>query len=109
MEIGQLIGYARVSTQGQSLDQQRQLLKGQGCVRIFEEKISGAKKDRPELARLLDYLREGDVLVVTHLDRLARSMSDLLKIAEQCGNWARAYAPKANLGPTRRQRPGAWS
>ncbi|WP_213879512.1 recombinase family protein [Pseudomonas sp. dw_358] len=76
------IGYARVSTLGQSLEQQQSLLIDQGCARIFEEKISGAKRERPELNRLLDHLRRDDVLVVTRLDRLARSTSDLLQIAE---------------------------
>ncbi|RMJ20800.1 hypothetical protein PHISP_08333, partial [Aspergillus sp. HF37] len=52
-----MIGYARVSTQGQDLDQQRATLTTAGCVRIFEEKMSGAKRDRPELARMLDHLR----------------------------------------------------
>lgn len=59
---GQLIGYARVSTQGQDLEQQRMTLGQSGCQRIFEEKISGAKRDRPELGRLLDHLRPSDVL-----------------------------------------------
>ena len=54
-----------------------------GCQRIFEEKVSGAKRDRPELGRLLDHLRTGDVVTVTRLDRLARSTSDLLHIAER--------------------------
>lgn len=80
---GQLIGYARVSTQGQDLAQQRETLSAMGCQRIFEEKVSGAKRDRPELGRLLDHLRTGDVVTVTRLDRLARSTSDLLHIAEQ--------------------------
>jgi DNA invertase Pin-like site-specific DNA recombinase len=80
--MSHLIGYARVSTVTQSLDQQRAQLSEQGCIRIFEEKISGAKRDRPELARMLDHLREGDVLLVTRLDRLARSTADLLQIAE---------------------------
>ncbi|WP_173266812.1 MULTISPECIES: recombinase family protein [Pseudomonadaceae] len=80
---GQLIGYARVSTQGQDLEQQRLALVQNGCQRIFEEKISGAKRDRPELGRLLDHLRPGDVLTVTRLDRLARSTTDLLHIAER--------------------------
>jgi DNA invertase Pin-like site-specific DNA recombinase len=80
---GQLIGYARVSTQGQDLEQQRLALVQSGCQRIFEEKISGAKRDRPELGRLLDHLRPGDVLTVTRLDRLARSTTDLLHIAER--------------------------
>nr|WP_176704021.1 recombinase family protein [Pseudomonas sp.]QDK64798.1 recombinase family protein [Pseudomonas sp.] len=80
---GQQIGYARVSTQGQDLEQQRTALGQHGCQRIFEEKVSGAKRDRPELNRLLDHLRPGDVLTVTRLDRLARSTTDLLHIAER--------------------------
>src|SRR3954454_25182207 len=62
---------------------QRAALKEVGCKRIYEEKVSGAKRDRPELARLLDHMREGDVVVVARLDRLARSTRDLLEIAEQ--------------------------
>jgi DNA invertase Pin-like site-specific DNA recombinase len=58
-------------------------LRAIGCSRIFEEKVSGAKRDRPELARLLDHLRTGDVVAVTRLDRLARSTRDLLEIAER--------------------------
>lgn len=77
------IGYARGSTSGQDLELQRQLLTQAGCARIFEEKISGAKMERPELLRLLDHLREGDVVIVSRLDRLARSTIDLLSIAEQ--------------------------
>lgn len=82
--IGHKIGYARVSTDGQDLANQLATLKAEGCTRIFSEKISGAKRDRPELARMLDHLREdaGDVVVVTRLDRLARSTRDLLDIAE---------------------------
>lgn len=78
-----LIGYARVSTQGQDLTQQRAALRKAGCTRIFEEKISGAKRDRPELGRLLDHLRTGDVVTITRLDRLARSTRDLLELAER--------------------------
>jgi len=77
------IGYARVSTRGQDLDAQRAALGAAGCVRIFEEKASGAKRDRPELARMLDHLRAGDVVTITRLDRLARSTGDLLAIAER--------------------------
>lgn len=80
---GPRIGYARVSTQGQDLAQQRAALRQTGCTRIFEEKVSGARRDRPELARLLDHLRAGDVVTVTRLDRLARSTRDLLEIAER--------------------------
>jgi DNA invertase Pin-like site-specific DNA recombinase len=80
---GPLIGYARVSTRGQDLAQQRVMLRESGCTRIFEEKVSGTKRDRPELGRLLDHLRAGDVVTVTRLDRLARSTRDLLEIAER--------------------------
>lgn len=77
-----LIGYARVSTDDQCLDNQRTVLTSVGCQRIYEEKISGTKRERPELTRLLDHLREDDVLITTRLDRLARSTRDLLEIAE---------------------------
>ncbi|WP_439710811.1 recombinase family protein [Brucella anthropi] len=79
------IGYARVSTRGQDLDQQRATLGAAGCIRIFEEKASGTKSDRPELVRMLEHLRHGDVVTVTRLDRLARSTADLLAIAERIG------------------------
>ena len=75
-----LIGYARVSTQDQSPALQLDALKAAGCERIFIEKASGAQRDRPELAAALDFLRGGvgDVLVVWKLDRLARSLSQLI-------------------------------
>ena len=76
------IGYARVSTTEQNLDNQIKLLKKAGCEDIFEEKISGARKHRPELKRLLDRVRKGDTLVVCKLDRLARSTHHLLEIVE---------------------------
>ncbi len=78
-----MIGYARVSTDGQDLANQRAALKAEGCTRIFSEKVSGAKRDRVELARMLDHLRPGDTVLVTRLDRLARSTRDLLDIAER--------------------------
>ena len=78
-----LIGYARVSTDDQDLTQQRAALQTIGCLRIYEEKVSGAKRDRPQLARLIDQLRANDVVTVTRLDRLARSTRDLLDIAER--------------------------
>lgn len=78
-----LIGYARVSTDDQDLALQRAALKEAGCRRTFEEKVSGAKRDRPQLARLLDQIRDDDVVVVTRLDRLARLTKDLLDIAEK--------------------------
>ena len=77
-----LIGYARVSTADQDLALQREALRGTGCQRIYEEKISGAKRSRPELNRMLEQLRAGDVVIVSRLDRLARSTRDLLEIAE---------------------------
>ena len=78
-----LLGYARVSTDDQELANQRAELTAAGCSRLFAEKITGTRRDRPELARLLDHLRPGDVVTVTRLDRLARSTRDLLDIAEQ--------------------------
>jgi len=79
-----LIGYARVSTEDQFLNNQRSRLMELGCQRIFEEKISGTTRNRPQLMLLLEHLREhhNDVVVVTSLDRLARSTRDLLEIAE---------------------------
>src|SRR4051794_34552992 len=71
------IGYARVSTTGQSLDVQLEMLKAAGCEKVFAEKKSGLDGKRPELARCVEYVRDGDVLLVTKLDRLARSTSDL--------------------------------
>jgi DNA invertase Pin-like site-specific DNA recombinase len=80
---GLRIGYARVSTDDQDLTNQRAELHAAGCARIFAEKITGTQRDRPELARLLDHLRAGDVVTVTRLDRLARNTRDLLEIAER--------------------------
>ena len=76
------IGYARVSTLEQNLDLQLQALKKGGCKKIFREKVSGSSPQRPEFQRMLDQLREGDILVVWKLDRLARSTRDLLEIME---------------------------
>lgn len=79
-----LIGYARVSSTGQSLDLQIEALTTAGCDKIYSEKRSGrTAKDRPELARALDQLRPGDQLIVTRLDRLARSVGDLHRLVEQ--------------------------
>ena len=78
-----LLGYARVSTDDQNLALQRAALRAAGCRRLYEEKASGAKCDHPGLARLLDWLRDDDVVVVPCLDRLARSTRDLLDVAEQ--------------------------
>ncbi|HHQ4563506.1 TPA: recombinase family protein [Aeromonas veronii] len=75
-----LVGYARVSTVGQSLDTQLQALAE--CSTIFQEKVSGARDDRPQLALLLNSVRKGDVVLVTKLDRLARNTRHLLEISE---------------------------
>ena len=77
------IGYARVSTAGQSLDGQTDLLTKAGCVRIYSEKISGVKKERPQLDRMMDSLREGDTVIITELTRLGRSVKELLHIIER--------------------------
>lgn len=77
------IGYARVSTPDQNLDLQEDDLKKYGCEKIFIDKQSGSTKDRPGLIEALSYLREGDVLVVWRLDRLARSLKDLIAIVTQ--------------------------
>ena len=77
------LGYARVSTDAQDLTNQRTELVAAGCTKLFSEKLTGAQRDRPELARMLDHLRAGDVVTVTRLDRLARSTRDLLDIAER--------------------------
>lgn len=77
-----IIGYARVSTEDQHLDAQLEQLKNLGCKKIFQEKASGVKEDRPQLAAMLDYAREGDTVVVSKLDRIARSTKHLLTIIE---------------------------
>jgi len=78
-----LIGYARVSSSEQETAAQVTALKAAGCERIYREKASGGRWDRPELQRLLDQLRKGDVLMVWKLDRLSRSLRDVLVIMER--------------------------
>lgn len=78
-----LVGYARVSTQEQDAELQRVALSEAGCERIFEETASGAQRDRPQLAAALEYMREGDTLVVWKLDRLARSLKQLIETVER--------------------------
>jgi DNA invertase Pin-like site-specific DNA recombinase len=80
MQGTMLIGYARVSTDGQTLDAQQAALKAAGAERTFAEKVSGAQADRKALAKAIDALGAGDVLLVTRLDRLARSTRDLLNV-----------------------------
>ena len=81
-EVIMLVGYARVSTLDQKPALQTDALTVAGCERIFTEKASGAQRDRPELKAALEYLRQGDTLVVWKLDRLARSMRQLIETVE---------------------------
>lgn len=78
--MGELIGYARVSTTDQNPDMQLDALKAAGCSRVFTDRASGAKADRPELARALDYARDGDTFVVWRLDRAGRSLQHLIEL-----------------------------
>src|SRR5262245_38263696 len=80
-----IIGYARVSTQDQDLSGQLQALKTAGAHKVYREKISGVRADRPQLAKLLAALRAGDVVVVTKLDRLGRSTRELLELIDRIG------------------------
>jgi DNA invertase Pin-like site-specific DNA recombinase len=102
------IGYARVSTDGQTLDAQLEQLRAAGCRMIFREKVSGSRADRRELARMIASLKVGDTVVVTRLDRLARSTKDLLNILDEiaakgCGfrsladTWADTTTPHGKL------------
>ena len=79
---GATIGYARVSTEEQNSARQEDALEREGCSKVYIDKISGSKASRPELDRMLEYLREGDTLVVTSFSRLSRSTRDLLGIVE---------------------------
>jgi DNA invertase Pin-like site-specific DNA recombinase len=93
-----LIGYARVSSDGQSLDSQVSQLKETGCTHIFQEKVSGGSRaNRAELSKALRKLSQGDVLVVSRLDRLARSSRDLLNVI---GEIAEKGALFRSLGDT---------
>lgn len=86
-----IIGYARVSTEGQTLESQIEHLNQAGCDKIYSETASGAKTDRRELRRCLAALRSGDILVVTRLDRLARSTRDLLNVLAEIGERGAAF------------------
>jgi DNA invertase Pin-like site-specific DNA recombinase len=77
-----IYGYARVSTDGQTLDAQQDQLKQAGAEKVFSEKVSGAKTDREELRKLIKKLQQDDVLLVTKLDRLARSLRDILNVLQ---------------------------
>lgn len=77
------VGYGRVSSTGQNLDSQIDALKKAGCSRIFVDKVSGTKEKRPEWDKLLDFMRPGDVLVVAELSRMSRSLTHLLRLAQE--------------------------
>lgn len=81
-----LIGYARVSTAEQNLDLQLDALNKYGCKKIYADKVSGSKMERPELISMFTHLREGDTVVVWRLDRLSRSVSDLIATITEIGN-----------------------
>jgi DNA invertase Pin-like site-specific DNA recombinase len=99
-------GYARVSTDGQSVDAQVHQLRAAGAVNVFRKVASGAKTDRAQLRRLLDQLDGGDVLMVTRLDRLARSTPDLLNTLAAITGKKAGFKSLADDGPTRRHRTG---
>ena len=84
--MAEMVGYARVSTREQKLHAQLEQLREAGCAKLFWDQRSGKDtRDRTDLGRLLDYVRAGDIVVVTRLDRLSRSLMDLLSLAEQLG------------------------
>ena len=90
------MGYARVSTNGQDLTDQVRALAATGAVRIYREKQSGARSDRPQLAKAIASLTPGDVLVVTRLDRLARSTRDLLNVLHEVSERGAAFKSLAD-------------
>jgi DNA invertase Pin-like site-specific DNA recombinase len=103
-----IVGYARVSTDGQTLDNQQAQLRNAGAERVYSEKISGAISDRPALAKAIAALANGDTLIVTKLDRLARSTRDLLNTLDAIGkagatfrslgdSWADTTTPHGRL------------
>ena len=110
-KCGMIYGYARVSTDGQSVEAQVRQLTDAGCGKVFRETASGAKTDRAQLARAVSVLKPGDALLVTRLDRLARSTRDLLNTlaaitAKGAGfrsladGWANTTTPHGRLLPT---------
>jgi DNA invertase Pin-like site-specific DNA recombinase len=86
-----LLGYARVSTQGQDLTAQIEALKAAGAETIYKEEVSGVRADRPQLAKLMARLMPGDILAVTKLDRLGRSTRELLELIERIGKAGAAF------------------
>jgi DNA invertase Pin-like site-specific DNA recombinase len=97
-------GYARVNTNGQELAAQEAELMAAGCAKVFKEKVSGAKTDRAELAKALRRLEPGDMLIVTRLDRLARSTRDLLNIVAAIAEREAGFRSLKDIGRTPQQR-----
>ena len=105
---GLLIGYARVSTLDQNLALQQDALTSAGCEKIFIEQMSGAVADRPGLHEALDYARSGDTLVVWKLDRLARSMKQLIETIEKLRLRKIGFRSLTESISTPRPRKGCW-
>jgi DNA invertase Pin-like site-specific DNA recombinase len=103
-----MLGYARVSTDGQSLTAQVAELKAAGCTEIFQEKISGAKTDRKQLAKLISHLGQDDSLVVTRLDRRARSTNYLLNALGGFAEFERELIRSRTTEAERARRLKAW-
>ena len=98
-----ILGYARVSTQGQDLTAQIEALKTAGAETTFKEKVSGVRADRPQLAKLMASLQAGDIVVVTKLDRLGRSTRELLDLIERIGKAGAAFRSRSAI----RSRPSS--
>src|SRR5262249_34579308 len=94
------LGYARVSTYGQTLDAQLEQLCADGCVKVYREKASGAQPERRQLLRLLAALVPGDVVTVTRIDRLARSTFDLFAIVKRIVDAKAQFESLTDRGPT---------
>src|SRR5215831_14184912 len=86
-----LVGYARVSTKDQNLSGQLAALKAAGAVKVYQEKVSGVRADRPQLAKLMASLKPDDIVVVTKLDRLGRSTRELLELIDRIGKAGAAF------------------
>ena len=100
------LGYARVSTYGQTLDAQLDQLRAEGCATIYREKASGAQADRRELQRMLKAIQPGDMVTVTRIDRLARSTFDLFAIVKRIVDAEGQFRSRRSHGPTPPPAPG---
>ena len=104
-----LIGYARVSTQDQNLELQRDALNKAGCKKIFEDKISGAGADRPGLVMALEMLREDDTLIVWKLDRLGRSVKQLVGLVSDLQKQGVQFKSLTRVSHTTRAPSGGYN